>query len=397
LLEEANVMKLPCQLTRLRFTIALAASAIFVAGVADTALAQTSPELDFLNDSLAKRANHGDRQTRKECDQEFNSDVETASATVFVLLSGDQKATNVKFKPEVPAAGSKVPKAGRSGLSPKDFSELIAQNQLFVQAEAAKNGQPDHSIKPSKVKAFDLTFFICSKSKAPNWGSYFWNTTIPVEWSSFAGQLVVRDSANAQIAPGTVALQLVRPAPGYDAVSFTVILGIALTCWVVLLVVMFLLIVVANGFSPLNKDLAFDFKTVLIIPSTATAAVLGTLVTTTILPSDTLFMPKGQYAALNVLFGLIAVLAGIVYNNYRKAWIFLIGAGVALGAGGGEAVAILFVLKEMALQGSLPAGSAIIVQIAIAVVWLLITILAAVKVVKEINKPGRLAAEYPLA
>jgi hypothetical protein len=110
----------------------------------------------------------------------------------------------------VPAAGSKVPKAGRSGLSPKDFSELIAQNQLFVQAEAAKNGQPDHSIKPSKVKAFDLTFFICSKSKAPNWGSYFWNTTIPVEWSSFAGQLVVRDSANAQIAPGTVALHLVQ-------------------------------------------------------------------------------------------------------------------------------------------------------------------------------------------
>ncbi len=163
------------------------------------------------------------------------------------------------------------------------------------------------------------------------------------------------------------------------------------------LAVMYFFIEHANGENKLKKDLAFDFKTALIIPSTATAAILGTFLTTTILPSDTLFMPKGQYAALNALFGLVAVFAGIVYNNSKKAWIFLIGAGFALGAGGGEAVAILFVLKEMALQGSLPAGSAIIVQLALAAVWLLITILAVVKVVKEINKPGRSAAEYPLA
>jgi len=192
LLKEANVAKLPCRLTKLRFTMALAVSAIFVAGIADTALAQTSPELDFLNDSLAKRAKHGDQQALKECDEKFNSDVETAAATVFVLLSGNQEATNVKFEPEVPAAGSEVPTAGRSVLSPKAFEQLINRNQLFVQAEAAKNEQSDLSIKPSEVKAFDLTFFICSDSKAPNWWSYFWNTEIPVEWSSFAGQLVVR-------------------------------------------------------------------------------------------------------------------------------------------------------------------------------------------------------------
>jgi hypothetical protein len=284
---------------------------------------------------------------------------------------------------------------GRSGLSSKSYEKLITQNRLFVQAEAAKNEQRGPSIKKSEVKAFDLTFFICSNSKAPGWWYYLKNTEIPIQWSSFAGQLVVRDSANAQISPGTVALQLVRPALGYERTYFIAIFVIALLWSVVLLVGMYLLIDSNRG-DKLKKDFAFDFKTVLIIPSTATAAILGTFVTTTILPSDTFFMPKGQYAALNVLFGLVAILAGIVYNNRRKGWIFLIGAGVALGAGGGEAIAIWFVLKEMAFQGSLPPGSTIIVQLALAVVWLVITFLAVEKVVTEINKPGRLAAEYPL-
>ena len=93
-------------------------------------------------------------------------------------------------------------------------------------------------------------------------------------------------------------------------------------------------------------------------------------------------MSKGQYATLNVVFGLVAVFAGIAYNDYRKGWVFLIAAGFALGVGGGEAIALEFILKEMAFQGSLPAGSTVIAQLALAAVWVLITLLAVKRVVR---------------
>ncbi len=385
----------------LRSAVALAVSVILVAGTADIALAQTSPELEFLNDPLTKIAKHGDQEARAKCEQEFqqefSTDVETATATVFVLLSGDQEATSIEFLPEVPAAGSEVPVAGSDGLTTSSYNKLITDNRLIVLPEAAKNEQPGLSIKPSEVKAFNLTFLICSNSKSPGFWYYVWHNEIPIEWANFAGQLVVRDSANSQIGPGTVALQLIRPELGYERSNFTWIMVIALLFAVIFLVVMYLRIEGNREVKKekLNKDLTFDFKTGLVIPSTAGAAIIGTLLTTTILPSDTFVMPKGQYATLNAVFGLVAVLAGIVYNNSRKGWIFVIGAGVALGAGVGEAIVILFLLKEMAFQGSLPASSAYIVQLALLVILFVITFLALKNVRSEINKPGRSAPEYP--
>jgi len=372
---------------------------IFVAGAADTALAQTPPELEFLNNPLAKIAIHGDQEARAKCQEEFQQDfsrdIETATATVFVLLSGDQEATSIEFSPEVPAAGSEVPAAGSSGLSTSSYNQLVTENRLIVQAEAAKNEQPGLSIKPSEVKAFNLTFLICSNSKSPGLGHYLLHNEIPIEWASFAGQLVVRDSTNSQIGPGTVALQLTRPALGYERTYFTWIMAIALLFAVIFLVVMYLRIE-GDKRGKLKKDLTFDFKTGLVIPTTAGAAIIGTLLTTTILPSDTFFMPRGQYATLNAVFILVAALAGIVYTNKKNGWTFVIGAGFALGAGIGEAIAILFILKEMAFQGSLPARSAYILQFAVLVTLCVVTVLALNKVASEINKPGRSAAKYPI-
>jgi len=381
----------------LRSAVALAVSVLFFAGAADTALAQTSPELEFLNDPLSKRAKHGDQEARAECPQEFSRDVETATATVFVLLSGNQEATSIEFSPEVPAAGSEVLAAGSSGLSTSSYNQLVTENRLIVQAEAAKNEQPGLSIKPSEVKAFNLTFLICSNSESPGFWYYVGHNEIPVEWASFAGQLVVRDSANAQIGPGTVTLQLIRPALGYERTHFKWIIVIALLSAAIFLVVILLRIEGNRGDKDekLKKDLAFDFKTGLVIPSTAGAAIIGTLFTTTILPSDTFFMSKGQYATLNAVFGLVAVLAGIVYNNSKKGWIFVIGAGVALGVGVGEAIVILFLLKEMAFQGSLPGKGAYMVQVVLVVALGAIIYLALERVRTEINKPGRSAVEIP--
>jgi hypothetical protein len=404
------VAKRPCRLTGLRTTIVLAAFVIFAAGAADTALAQTPPELKFLNNPLAKRAIHEGKEERAECRRELEQDesqqafsgdvkdVETATTTVFVLLSGDQEARSIEFLPEVPAAGSEVTAAGRSGLSTSSYKQIVSQNRLFVQAEAARSGQSASSIKPSEVKAFNLTFLICSNSKSPGLGYYLPHNEIPVEWASFTGQLVVRDSANSQIGPGTVALQLIRPALGYERTYFTWIMVIALLLALIFLVVMYLRIEGdrRDKRGKLNKDLTFDFKTGLVIPTTAGAAIIGTLLTTTILPSDPFFMSRGQYATLNAVFVLVAALAGIVYTNKKKGWIFVIGAGLALGAGVGEAIAILFILKEMAFQGSLPARSAYILLFAVLGILIVVTVLALNKVASEINKPGRSAAKYPI-
>jgi hypothetical protein len=194
---EANVRKQSYWRRGLGSAIALAACLVFLAGAASTALAQTPPELEFLNNSLALRAEHGDQEAHEACPSQFSRDVETATATVFVLLSGNEEATSIEFLPEVPAAGSEVPAAGNEGLSRSSYNQLVTENRLIVQAEAAKNEQPGLSIKPSEVKAFTLRFLICSNSEAPGWWYYVGNTSIPVEWSNFAGQLVVRDSDNA--------------------------------------------------------------------------------------------------------------------------------------------------------------------------------------------------------
>jgi hypothetical protein len=363
--------------TVLVLAVALTLSGAAFVGAADPALAQTSPELKFLNGPIAQRAKQGDQETRAKCPAPFDAYVETATATVFVLLSGSQQETNVKFETEVPAAGGAEPTAG--SLSADTYEQLVANNQLFVDADPAKNERPDDSVRPSEVKAFDLTFYICSNSKAPTWRYYLSNDSVPVAWSNFAGQLVVRSTGDPQIGPGTVALQLNRPAPGYEGALFSAIFWISVVSAVV--GAMVLLIV---GRDKLNGKYDKDWKTGLVIPSTAGAAVLGTLLSATILPSDTFFMSKGQYATLNALFGLTVVFVGLMYNNYRKPWLLLIGAGIALGAGTGEALTVGFILKEMAFQGSLP-GSATLLQIALLGGWAVLAVLASWALLESIE------------
>jgi len=181
---------------------------------------------------------------------------------------------------------------------------------------------------------------------------------------------VVRSTGDLPIGPGTVALQLNRPAPGYDRVHFRAIFWISVVTSVVGAAALLLL-----GRNRLPVEIPKDWKTGLVIPSTAGTAVLGTLVTATILPSDTFFMSKGQYATLNALFGLIVLFVGLMFNNYRNRRLLLIGAGIALGAGTGEALTVGFVLKEMAFQGSLP-GPVTLLQVALLVGWAVLAFLA---------------------
>ena len=350
------------------FVVALALSGTTFAGAADAALAQTSPELEFLNGPITKWTKQGDEVARAECSPPFDAYVETATATAFVLLSGSQEATDVKFETEVPAAGGAAPAVG--SLSVYSYEQLVARNQLFVDAEPTENERPDDSVQPSEIKAFALTFYVCSDSKAPAWWYYVSSDSVPIEWSNFPGQLVVRSTGDLRIGPGTVALQLNRPAPGYDGAHFRAIFWISVVTAVVGAAALLFI-----GRNRLPVKVPKDWKTGLVIPSTAGTAVLGTLVTATILPSDTFFMSKGQYATLNALFGLIVLFVGLMFNNYRNRRLLLIGAGIALGAGTGEAFTIGFVLKEMAFQGSLP-GPVTLLQIALLLGWAVLAFLA---------------------
>lgn len=361
------------------FAATLVLSGAVHAANADAALAQDSPELRFLNGPVTQRAEQNGGALA-DCEAGFEAHAETAKATVFVLLSGSTEATNVEFKTEVPSAGGDAPTTDEDPAG--SYERLLEGNVLSVDPTPAPNERDDLSVRPSEIKAFVLAFRICSGAEPPAWSDYMFGGPVPVEWSNFAGQLVVRPAGKPSIAPAAVALQLNRPAPGYEKANF---LGVVIVFLVFALV--FTAALLHFGWS--DGDYAGDFKAGLVVPSTAGAAILGTLFTATILPNETLFMPKGQYATLNAVFALIALLVGFLFNNLKKRRLLLVGAGIVLGAGTGEAVALGFVLKEMSLQGSLPTHP-FAFQAALLVVWGVMAVVAAWAVVERIrvDPPG---------
>lgn len=343
----------------------------------DAAIAQTPSELKFLNGPLSLRAKHGDQEAREACPDAFSRDVETATATVFVLLSGSQEATRVKFLSEVPAAGGR----GQAGRAHKT---LVAQNKLKVQARVAANEEPGKSIEPSDVKAFTLTFLICSASESPGLPYYLFNSSIPVEWSNLAGQIVMKDADNpGEIVPGTVSLQLNRPALGYAQAYFVAISLIALVVWLATTYWMYASITDA-GKLPLAHTA--DFRSTYVAPLTTATALFGTVFSTTLLPTDTFFMSKGAYAALNVLFLVIVIIAAVLHNHHDKAGSFLVAAGLTLGAAAGELITVFFLAKEMGFQGSLPAPMVSVFQGLLMILWFVVILLGCKAVVSEINK-----------
>jgi hypothetical protein len=360
----------PHRLAAFAFAVALALCGLTFAWSAEAALAQTSPELEFLNGPITQRATQGDQGALDRCPPQFDAYAETASATAFVLLSGAQDATDVEFETEVPSAGSTEPDADE-GFAADSYEQLVVSNRLTVDPDPAPNERDDLSVQPSEVKAFVLTFSICSDSRAPAWWSYIWRDSVPVEWSNFSGQLVVSSTGDPRITPGTVPLQLNRPAPGHEGTTFSVIFLIFVVSAGVMALVLLLV-----GRGGRHDNTPKDWRTGLVIPSTTGAAVLGTLFTATILPSDTFFMSKGQYATLNALFGLTVVFVGLLYGNVRRRSTLLIGAGIALGAGTGEALTAGFILREMAFQGSLPVPYTLVLQIALLLGWVALAVLA---------------------
>ena len=185
-----------------------------------------------------------------------------------------------------------------------------------------------------------------------------------------------------EIVPGTVSLQLNRPALGYAQAYFVAISLIALVVWLATTYWMYATIT-DTGKLPLTHSA--DFRSTYVAPLTTATALFGTVFSTTLLPTDTFFMSKGAYAALNVLFLVIVIIAAVLHNHYDKAGSFLVAAGLTLGAASGKLITVYFLAKEMGFQGSLPAPMVSVFQGLLMILWFVVILLGCKAVVSEIN------------
>ncbi len=231
--------------------------------------------------------------------------------------------------------------------------------------------------------------------------NWFQNPSPPYGWSSLSGYLLVRATASGEEAePGTLSLQLISPAQGYK-VWFLRILTWVAGLWFLITFVVGLIIVWRWAlFRKLFGKLDFDIKGGWASTLTTTGAVLGTFLSAGILSEDTFFMAKGQYIALNVIFGLVIVLSYVLFRLLQYGLTLLVAGALILGAAAGELATVCFLLYELAFQGVLSTsdvpllGISIgsLMQIVLACTAVVVTLLAGWKALETIKK-GKAAGE----
>ena len=128
----------------------------------------------------------------------------------------------------------------------------------------------------------------------------------------------------------------------------------------------------------------FDFSKSFASTITVVGAVLGTILTAGVLPEEPELLSKQQYTALNLVFGAMIVLAGVVYaatetpekdstpepGETRKyegfVWSFLLATGLVMWAVLGELACLLLIVSELE-RADLFTTSAIVVFIVLMV------------------------------
>jgi len=137
----------------------------------------------------------------------------------------------------------------------------------------------------------------------------------------------------------------------------------------------------------LSDKLPFEFKTGWAANLTTTGAILGTFLSAGVLPNDTVFISKEQYISLNVLFGLMLLIAGVVHNAFQSGRSFLWAYALTLGAGVGELITALLILEEIGFQHSMPTLIVRGVQIVLVAAAYFVTTVASSDAVKRIKTP----------
>jgi hypothetical protein len=250
----------------------------------------------------------------------------------------------------------------------------------------ANPDQQDPTITPDELKPFDLVVDVYTPSASQDLVYYLWKSELPDEVSNLSGYLTIRDSVNEEVSPGTVPLQLSRPAPGYGGGTFTFIIGSAIV-WFVLMTVLGLLITkfFAGGRPDgLGEYLGLQVKTGSAANLTTAGAILGTFLSAQVLPNDTFFISKEQYITLNLIFGLVFLFSSALHNNIPYGLMFLISSAAILGAGLGELATVCLLVQEIAFQGSMPASFVGPIQLTLVLVSFIMTVVAGYRALSDI-------------
>ncbi len=314
--------------------------------------------------------------------------------TVFLSRTGDEQALRVKFttnmrKPTIEeGVTERVPvqvylynnSCSQTALFPKT-SDVRAFNILLVGGSAS----PSVSFRDPRSWWSPLKELV-------EWGVHIRRP--PEDWRSFAGHLIVSSENHSQAVPGTLPLQLISRPRGYEAFYHISILVLA-AIWILIVGVHSYRrlgkdarkVHVSRRQQWLNEELPFEFKAGWASNLTTTGAVLGTLLSASVLPSDTVLMSKAQYVSLNVLFGLVLLFAAVWHNQGQTGTSFLWAYAFTLGAGIGELITTLLILLEVGYQESMPREVVHIVQFVLLPVAGWVTWTATNKAITKIETP----------
>ncbi len=353
--------------------------------------AQAQPELDFLDESVKLTLDRRKESTPERCPPQTDEGVRasTANATVFVLHGGSEKElTDLTFRADVkPEKGRWGDEPSRDEITKSSVDVCWAQlkgNELG-EVDSADNSELRSTIGPSEIKPFVI--FVEGHTPAKSlWWWLWWflrPAGIPIDEANLTGHLIVKDAAEAEVVQGTLPLRLNNVAPGYEGTWFYTLMVISLIGFVVAASSIY---AGAGGIPQTGKRDDLQFKDRWVANLTGAGAILGTVLSAGVLPNDTFFMAKQQYLALNVLFGLIILLATVLSNIVGTARTFWLASAAVVGAGVGEVITLLFILKEMQFQGSMPGGGVLAVQITLLLASLFIIFFARRNVIKEIEK-----------
>lgn len=386
--------------------MAFAVSLICFVGSSESVQAQ--PTLDFLNQSVELKLHRIKQDIQERCPLQSGKDVDvrTGNATVFVLLGGSKEGLNdLEFEARVqPKTGKWGEEPTRDQIDETDVDVCWAEvkeeeGNVLGPTDRVDYDQVKTSIGRSEVKPFVL--FIESHSAYQPFGSWLkWTMSgaeLPIQESTLSGHLLVTDKTNPDVVQGTLPVELSRTAPVYEGDLFGSILQIFVYAFgsaaVILFVVALSLIWSDSApVSSLGQRLELEFKNRWVSNLTTAGAILGTILSAGVLPNDTFFMAKQQYISLNLLFGLVLVIATVFFNLISRVWAFVLASAVTLAAGISEVVTVLLILKEMQFQGSIPATGVEVTQIILSIATVIFVVVAGFRVIGMIRNPPSTSA-----
>ena len=124
---------------------------------------------------------------------------------------------------------------------------------------------------------------------------------------------------------------------------------------------------------------------------TAVGALLGTILGAGVLPEETQRLSNAAFAGLNLLFGVLIVLAAFVYNATRQptkkngkeevqyqgyVWSFLLASAMTLWAVLGELATMFLLLAEIQAEGSMSAPPILVFQSVLAAAGVVLIVYA---------------------